>query len=351
MLRAFSVMSCVLCAGMLGCGGAAPPTPVPAASAETEPVTTQTPAPAETPPPAANPPATTSAPPPVVTPEKLPVEHLPNALRVTENVISGGLPDGEAGFQELEALGVKTVISVDGMTPEVETARRHGMRYVHLPHGYDEVPTQRGHELAKALRELPGPVYIHCHHGKHRSPAATAVACVEAGLIAQESAETILKTAGTGENYLGLYRSARDAGALDQAYLDGLKVEFVEVADIPPLADAMVEMEHTHDHMKQIAAAEWQAPTKLPDLEPAHEALLLKEHFTEMLRMDAVATKPEPFREYLRVSETAAQQLEDALKQSPPDLEAARTALDAVNTNCTACHRDFRDNPRHTSGN
>jgi hypothetical protein len=59
------------------------------------------------------------------------------------------------------------------------------------------VPEDRIKELAKAVRELEGPVYIHCHHGKHRSPAASAVACVAAGLIAPQSALAILEAAGT----------------------------------------------------------------------------------------------------------------------------------------------------------
>ena len=147
-------------------------------------------------------------------PEKLATQHLPNAYRITDKVISGGLPDGEAGFQELKALGVKTVISVDGMTPDVEGARKLGLRYVHLPHGYDRIPVERGRELAKAVRDLPGPVYIHCHHGKHRSPAAAAVACVEAGFISSEAAEGVLKTAGTNPNYRGLYESVRSARPL-----------------------------------------------------------------------------------------------------------------------------------------
>jgi len=321
------VVACLLCAG---CGQSAAP---PATSTPTAPdQKTEVAHPvAPAPQPAA--------------PEKLPVEHLPNAYRVTASIISGGLPEGEPAFQELEQLGVKTVISVDGMTPDVELARRHGMRYVHLPHGYDQVPPQRGHELAKAVRELPGPIYIHCHHGKHRSPSATAVACVEAGLITPELAETILKTAGTSENYRGLYASARDARPQEAAFLDSLDVEFVEVAAIPPLADAMVALEHTHDHIKQIAASDWKAPAKHPDLDPAHEALLLKEHFAELLRMDDVTTRPAAFQESLQASESAAQQLEDALGQSPPATEAARTALDTINTNCTACHRQFRDNP------
>ena len=105
---------------------------------------------------------------------------LPNAYRLHPRVISGGQPEGEQAFARLKELGVKTVISVDGARPEVELARKYGLRYVHLPHGYDGVPDERASELAKAVRDLPGPVYIHCHHGKHRSPAAATVACVAA---------------------------------------------------------------------------------------------------------------------------------------------------------------------------
>ena len=126
--------------------------------------------------------------------------------------------------------------------------------------------------------------------------------------------------------------------------VNSLNVEFVEVAAIPPLADAMVALEHTHDQMKQIAANDWTAPAKHPDLDPAHEALLLKEHFAELLRLDDVTTRPAAFQESLRASESAAQQLEDALGQSPPAAAAAKTALDTITANCTACHREFRDN-------
>jgi len=144
-------------------------------------------------------------------PIKIVASHLPNAYRIHAKVISGGLPEGEAAFQELAALGVKTIISVDGARPDVALAKAHGMRYVHLPHGYDGIPNQRMLDLARAVRDLPGQVYIHCHHGKHRSPTAAAVACVAAGLIDADSAEAILKTAGTGESYRGLYQSARQA--------------------------------------------------------------------------------------------------------------------------------------------
>src|SRR5262245_56285152 len=174
-------------------------------------------------------------------PTKVAAGHLPNAYQIHPKVISGGLPEGDAAFQELADLGVKTVISVDGATPDIETAKKHGLRYIHLPHGYDGIPRPRANELAKAVRDLPGPIYIHCHHGKHRSPAAATVACVAAGLVDPTNAELILRTAGTSENYRGLYQSARNARRLDAKLLDKITGEFPERPAIPPLATAMVD--------------------------------------------------------------------------------------------------------------
>jgi protein tyrosine phosphatase (PTP) superfamily phosphohydrolase (DUF442 family) len=281
-------------------------------------------------------------------PIKLDAQFLPNAYRVVENVISGGQPDGDKAFRELAALGVKTVVSVDGARPDVAAAKKYGLRYVHLPHGYDGVPTDRAKELAKAVRDLPGPIYIHCHHGKHRSPAAATVACVSAGLLDPARAEGVLKTAGTSEGYRGLYASARNARRIDAKSLDELRAEFPETAKLPPLAEAMVALEHTHDHLKSIAAAGWKSPTNHPDLAPDHEALLLRQHFTEMLRLESVAREPAAYREMLQKSETAARSLEDALKEgvsSGRSLDKAKAALVEINRHCTACHKQYRDVP------
>jgi protein tyrosine phosphatase (PTP) superfamily phosphohydrolase (DUF442 family) len=283
--------------------------------------------------------------------KKLSAEHLPNPVQVHPQVISGGLPDGDEGFAELAALGVKTVISVDGATPDVETARRHGLTYVHLPHSYDGIPEQRAKDLAKAVRELEGPVYIHCHHGKHRSPAAASVACVTAGLIEPSQALSVLELAGTSPNYRGLYKSAEEARPLEAALLKELQVEFRERVEVPPMAEAMVGLEHTHDHLNEIAAAGWKSPPKHPDLEPAHEALLLREHFTEMLRTEEIQQQSEELRKMLRDSEQAAEELEQELnawkpatvdEPAPPSLGAL---VERISANCKACHQQFRDVP------
>lgn len=284
-------------------------------------------------------------------PEKLLDEpHLPNVFRLHDRVLSGGQPEGDKGFATLRRLGVKTVLSVDGAKPDVGLAKKHGLRYVHLPHGYDGVPDDRARELAKAVRELEGPVYIHCHHGKHRSPAAATVACVAAGFLAPHHAVAVLEAAGTSKSYRGLYESAQRVRRLDEKLLDELQVEFKETVDVPPLADAMVAIEHTHDHLQQVAQNKWRPLVEHPDLDPEHEALMLREHYTELLRTDDVQRRPERFRQLMRDAEERAQALEDAYREW--DLSPGKSSLDRldrafkiVSRNCTSCHQQFRDLP------
>ncbi|MGE0609369.1 MAG: hypothetical protein AB7O62_19920, partial [Pirellulales bacterium] len=284
-------------------------------------------------------------------PRRLPVEHLPNAIRLHPNVVSGGQPEGEAAFAELRDLGIKTVISVDGARPDVPLAKKYGLRYVHLPHGYDGVPEQRGRELAKAIRDLPGPIYLHCHHGKHRSPAAAVVGCVMAGLVPPQQAGATLQFAGTSPNYKGLYETAEAARRLDDALLDALQADFPETAQLPPFQEAMVAVEHTHDHLKLIEAAGWKTPAAHPALDPAHEALLLREHFTELLRGEMAQQQPEQFGRLLQNSEQAGHALEDALLawkaagQPEPIPDGISSALARITKDCKACHESFRDVP------
>jgi protein tyrosine phosphatase (PTP) superfamily phosphohydrolase (DUF442 family)/predicted small lipoprotein YifL len=275
---------------------------------------------------------------------RLNAAHLPNALRVHPRVICGGLPEDEAAFEELRDLGVRTIISVDGARPDVELARRYGLRYVHLPHGYDGISEERRIALAKAVRDLPGPLYIHCHHGKHRSPAAAAVACVAAGLIAPNDALPILEMAGTSPNYHGLYEAARQTRRLPDERLDAFPGAFAETSPVPKLAAAMVDIERIHDRLKQFAEADWQPLDEHPDLIAAHEALLIREQFTELLRSETLADRPAGFRESMKESEAAAEGLEAALRASPPDRAAAAAQFERVTRHCANCHRAYRDN-------
>jgi len=280
-------------------------------------------------------------------PTKVAVDHLPNVYRITAKVFSGGLPENAKSFQELQSLGVKTIVSVDGTKPNVELAKQYGLKYVHLPHGYDGISAERSQELAKAVRDLPGPIYIHCHHGKHRSPTAAAVACVGAGLLDPSAAVKVLTTAGTSEKYQGLYQSASAARPVERQTLDNLAVDFPEVAKLPPLAEAMVAIEHTHDLIKSLAKSQTINSSEQPDVSAAHEALLLKEQFAELIRTEEFRQRPEDYRHIMRTAFTATGELESLLanadKQPPPPAQMA-TTLSRLSQTCTDCHQRFRDN-------
>ena len=284
-------------------------------------------------------------------PSRLTSTHLPNAIQIHGKVISGGQPDGEEAFQELQNLGIKTIISVDGAKPDLDLAKKYGLKYVHLPHSYDGIPEQRGKELAKAVRDFEGPIYIHCHHGKHRSPAAAAVACVTAGLIDPSVSSVILKLAGANPNYRGLYESAESAQKVDDAVLDALKCDFPESAELTLMAESMVNLEQTFDSVKTVAAAGWKSPLTRPDLHPVQEVLLLKDHFSELLRTESVAKEPEGFRNMLRESESAAADLEAALMSwsesgaALPVPDSLPASFERIAKNCVTCHTEFRDVP------
>ncbi|MDA0658995.1 MAG: hypothetical protein O2931_00545 [Planctomycetota bacterium] len=285
-------------------------------------------------------------------PTKVSTDHLPNCIRVNEKVFSGGQPDGELGYQELQAFGIKTVISVDGAVPDVETAAKYGLRYVHLPHGYDGISAARAKELAKGVRDFEGPIYLHCHHGMHRSPAAAAVACVTAGLLLPAEAIEVLEIAGTNRGYRGLYQSVKDATPVDGSDLDRLVVDFRSQVDVPPIADAMVALERILDHLNAFAAAGWQASHDQRGLEPSHEALLLREQFTELLRIENVQKQPDEFGKLIRDSELAAEEMEQVLRDFGQEVsrkdrgtEQLGSLIQRITKNCNACHEKFRDVP------
>lgn len=256
-------------------------------------------------------------------PRHVGLEHLDNVHEIAPGVLTGSGPHGEKSFEELAAQGVKTVISVDGAKPDVEAARKHGLRYVHLPIGYDGVPEEKTLVLAKALRELPGPLYVHCHHGKHRGPTAAAVACVAAGKLDTEGALRVMRTMGTGENYLGLWASAREAKVLDTRAVD---VEFREVAPVPPLSEAMVALDDVVELLKA--------------RRDPHEALRAREIVTEILRTDDFKGRPADYQAWMRETLEAAAELEASLRKGK-DVDLRRLLK-----SCADCHAPYRNTPK-----
>lgn len=282
----------------------------------------------------------TPPPPPTATfPQPVAADGLRNVFRVSEKLLSGSSPDGPAGFESLKSLGVKTVISVDGATPDVAEAERHGMRYVHLPVGYDGVPRDRALQLAKAVRDLPGPVYVHCHHGKHRGPAA----CAALQLLLDPNftpadAEKLMKDAGTDPKYTGLVGLAKTLARPTAGEIDRVPDDFPKTAAVPDLTKRMVAIDERWDNLKLAKAAGWVAPKDHPDIDPAHEAVQLVEHYRESARLPVARAMP--FAE----AEAAATELERAIREK--DFTTADAAFARSAKACAACHAVHRDSPR-----
>ena len=108
---------------------------------------------------------------------------IPHLQAVADGVFSGARPRDEQDFAALAKMGVKTIVSVDGVRPDIEAAKKHGLRYIHIPLGYDTVDDRAVGSLTRVAREPLGPLYVHCHHGKHRGPAAAAIICLAASCM------------------------------------------------------------------------------------------------------------------------------------------------------------------------
>jgi protein tyrosine phosphatase (PTP) superfamily phosphohydrolase (DUF442 family) len=272
-------------------------------------------------------------------------KNLPNAMWVHASVMSGGLPAGKPAFEELARLGIKTVISVDGIKPDVEGAMAAGLRYVHLPHGYDGISEERLMHLVKAVKDLPGPVYIHCHHGKHRSPAASAAVCISLGRLTSAEGLNVLKEAGTNPGFHGLIQVVENAVSIPLEKLDEMQVEFASSSEVPPIVESMVSMESIFDRLKGQQQRGWNDSGS----ESKSDALMLKEHYMELHRSESENRQEVDFLMLLEQGRTLAEQLENYLESDRASDRAQRVTLaDSVikqlSSNCSQCHRQYRDN-------
>jgi protein tyrosine phosphatase (PTP) superfamily phosphohydrolase (DUF442 family) len=282
-------------------------------------------------------------------PEKLQIRGIENAFRLSPRLYSGGDPHGVEALKALKNLGIKTIISVDGATPDVETARKLGLRYVHLPIGYDGVPREQAVRLVKAAKTLPGPVYVHCHHGKHRGPAAVAVCGLASEGWSREQAVAWMKLAGTSPDYRGLYAAAREFIQPSAEELARVGPELPERSKSAALVETMVRVDERWDHLKAVQKAGFKPRADQPDIDPTHEALQLLELYREASRLPESRDKGEDFMRRMSSAERLASNLHKAMgehaeKPSSRSLRELEAAFVAAGASCTSCHTRHRDN-------
>jgi protein tyrosine phosphatase (PTP) superfamily phosphohydrolase (DUF442 family) len=272
---------------------------------------------------------------------KLNVSGCENVFRVTDSVYSGGEPHTDEALKALADLGIKTIVSVDGAKPDVETAKKYGLRYIHLPIGYDGFSRERGLQFGRVLTDTEGPVYFHCHHGKHRGPAALAAGMEASGQWGPSQANAFLKAAGTATKYTGLYEIIETFAPPTKEELAAVDVTFPSSADTPPFQEAMAIIDRQKDNLALAEKVGWKAPADHPDIAPPHEALQLRESFTEIIRLKSEAERPAAYQQEMKQALDAAAALEEALRANQPD--NATVAFKALNQSCNTCHEQFRD--------
>lgn len=284
-----------------------------------------------------------TVPPPPLTAEKgVDFPGIHNVVAYGPGIYSGSVPEGEAGFESLANMGIRTIISVDGAAPEVDEAEDLGMRYVHFPVTYGGIGDDRRLEITRAVRDLPGPVYIHCHHGKHRSAGASATAAVALGRLDNEAALARMKVSGTAPNYKGLYACATDTHLLTDGQISAAPNDFPSRWKTSGMVDSMVAIDEANDQLKALEKAEWGMPKDHPDLVPSAVAGNLENVLRSLLDDHDTLAQPQEFRDIMKSAADAAQKLEDGIV-SQAAADDLNQRMKAVAQSCKACHTKYRD--------
>lgn len=262
--------------------------------------------------------------------------------RWSDRIGQGAQPEGEEAFANLERLGFTTIVSVDGAVPDVDLAAKYGLRYVHIPIGYDGVPRDAAIKMVKAVQLSEGPVFFHCHHGKHRGPAGCAMPAIALDGITPAEAVERLKVSKTSPDYAGLYRDVAAFTPPTQAELDAITEKDLPSAVKPEgVRSAMVSIDERFEHMKAAEKEAFVRITGHPDIAPAHEALLLEEAFREMARLEEAKDLGELYIQLTTASEEAAKRLGAAIKAK--DEAAAKAEMVTLANLCSECHTSYRN--------
>jgi tyrosine-protein phosphatase SIW14 len=107
--------------------------------------------------------------------QKLRINGIPNAGKITEVLYRGAQPK-EVGLTELKMLGVATIVDLRGEDREtIAWERKHaeslGMRFVHIPvSGWSPPTNEQVAQFLSLLRDNPGKkIFVHCRFGDDRT--------------------------------------------------------------------------------------------------------------------------------------------------------------------------------------
>ncbi len=281
-------------------------------------------------------------------PKTEPEEHpeLHNVFELSGDIVSGSEPHGEEAFRILASKGIRTILSVDGKTPDAELAAQYGMKYVHVPIQYKGINEEEVAKLAKTFREQEGPFFVHCFHGKHRGPAAAEIGRLVLDGIPRETALAEMRQCGTAETYEGLYSTVAHARIPSAEETRAMQWDFPAASPLDGMAGAMVQMARADDNLKALSKTEWKLDPAHPDIDPLNEATKLADLFSRASALPEVATRPADFRQWMEDSKAQSIELRDvlaAMKKGSGSGEDATKAYKTLAKTCTACHDLYRN--------
>jgi len=281
-----------------------------------------------------------------VPPKDYPGLH--NVYRLSNHVISGSEPHGERALRHVAEMGVKTILSVDGKVPDAKTASEYGMRYVHVPIEYSGIDGDALLRIAKTFRELDGPFYVHCFHGKHRGPAAAAVGrLVRDGASRETALAEMRQWCGTSSKYEGLYRVIASADMPSADATAKLAWDFPAAHPLGGYRSVMIDVTRHFDNLKALQKRDWEVDPEHPDVDPVNEADKLASLFARGHELDEVKRAADDFRGWSSDSVDYSARLRTHLRRAKAGGAKAKAgaskALRVLKQTCNACHGEYRN--------
>jgi hypothetical protein len=228
----------------------------------------------------------------------------------------------------------------------LESAEKLGLRYIHIPLGYDGIGERERQQFATLMTHIKGKVYIHCHHGKHRGPAAVATCMILSGDLDQKQAMAYMAVAGTSRDYKGLWDSV---AAITRGEVEAGSVnELPDRVESDDIAQHMARLDRRWDEIQE-------QKIKSPDLNLGdpnkihQDAIAMMEYFRESARSvqrdregkwgDAKILQV--LVDHLLHSSETAEQFANAIKSG--DKKKASESFNSLAEQCKSCHEKYRD--------
>tara|TARA_B100002052_G_scaffold293136_1_gene315789 strand:+ start:983 stop:1882 length:900 start_codon:yes stop_codon:yes gene_type:complete len=262
--------------------------------------------------------------------------RLPGVERLVEfdeGMLCGSQPETVQALDALKRLGVGTIICVDGVPPEVAAIEARDMSVMHIPLGYGEVTARQRLQLAAALHQAgsESKVYIHCHHGYHRSGAAAAIASVATGRLTASEAIDRMKRSGTSPDYKGLWTSVDATVRLKPEVIASVPPPPASIAPLG-MVESMIRADDLMDRLDPQDPASWSI----------RDAALLADLFRQLQQDSSIETHGARFASQMDDSWKRAVELETGIEDrlDPERLLLIRHRLAA---SCKACHASHRN--------